>query len=114
MKKSEIVRSLFVTKYMNHGGFGETFRAIRNYLGFALTEVADAAGIKKGYLSGIETGTMAPPTEQVMAKLHSALSLKAAVSLEEFQAMAIVEKIKSRKLKTLFRIMLAGHLNRNK
>ncbi|MFG0329297.1 MAG: XRE family transcriptional regulator [Phycisphaerales bacterium] len=56
---------------------GQRIRARRNELGLTLQQLADRVDCAKGYLSMIETGRRPAPSEEMLARLESALLLEA-------------------------------------
>lgn len=55
--------------------YGQIVRTRRRELGFTLEDIAGQIGIVKGYLSGIETGAVAPPAPEVTEELAATLRL---------------------------------------
>lgn len=53
--------------------FGTHLRAIRHQRGLSLEKTADLAGIRKGYLSGIERNHVNPPSPPVIRELARVL-----------------------------------------
>lgn len=55
--------------------FGEIVRAARKSRLMSLKQLADAAGTFKGYICGIEKGTLNPPSPTMIRRLSQALGL---------------------------------------
>ena len=55
--------------------FGETIRTRRKECEMTLADLGKASGVKKGYLSGIERGKVAPPSHMVTCIIARVLSL---------------------------------------
>lgn len=56
---------------MSH--FGDLVRTLRKERGMILQEVAQKVGTHKGYISGIERGTVNPPSVKMIRKYAKAL-----------------------------------------
>ena len=56
--------------------FGEFVRARRKMLELTLEQVARKAGSHKGYISGIESGKVRPPSARMVKRMAKALRLK--------------------------------------
>jgi transcriptional regulator with XRE-family HTH domain len=61
--------------------FGEFLKARRQMCELTLEELAQKIGSHKGYLSGIETGAVAPPSPKVIKLLAEALKTDATTLL---------------------------------
>ena len=63
--------------------FGEVVRKLRQEKGETLEKVAKACGTHKGYISGIENGTVNPPSVKVIQKFakHFKTDAKALVKM---------------------------------
>lgn len=65
---------------MNNNPYGELVRQLRSEKNLTLVGVAKAAGIRKGYLSGIEHGKVNPPSAPVVRALAQVLGAGGAAS----------------------------------
>ena len=60
---------------LNNGTVGEAIRARRTHLGWSLQKLADHVGCAKSYISEVETGRRALPSDDVLAKIESLMML---------------------------------------
>lgn len=60
---------------LDPAGFGAVVRARRGELGLSLADVAERVGCARSYLSAIETGRRATPSEEIVGRLEGALEL---------------------------------------
>ncbi len=67
---------------------GPYLRELRHQRGLSLEEVADQAGIRKGYLSGIERSQVNPPSPKVIRELSKILR----VPRKPLLFMSLIEK----------------------
>ncbi len=56
--------------------FGELLRRLRTEQGYTLDEVAQKIGTHKGYISGIETGSVNPPSVKFIRKIARLLRVE--------------------------------------
>lgn len=87
--------------------FGTHLREIRHRRGLSLEATADQAGIRKGYLSGIERNQVNPPSPPVIRELARVLG----TPKKRLLLMATIEKAPDEirgDLETAFAPMLGG------
>lgn len=60
---------------LNGGTVGEAIRARRTHLGWSLQKLADHVGCAKSYISEVETGRRALPSDDVLAKIEAFMML---------------------------------------
>jgi transcriptional regulator with XRE-family HTH domain len=65
----------------NPVSLADLIRARREELGITATELADRAGISKGYVHGLETGTNTKPSAQILFNVAEALDTTVAYLL---------------------------------
>lgn len=77
--------------------FSDVVRGLRKISGLRLAQVASRVGIQKGYMSGIETGKVNPPTVKVVLRIARVFkgvieSAKYRVSDQDWVELAWVSK----------------------
>lgn len=77
--------------------YGEEVRAAINTKGLTLQRVGDRCGTFKGYISGICTGNLNPPSERMTRKLSRVLGL----NVDRMLGLAVLQKRKSASLEGL-------------
>ncbi len=80
--------------------FGQEIRAARQQKGWSLAEVAQRVGTFKGYVCGIEKGTLNPPSERMTRKFVRVLGL----NIDRMLALAILQKRKAATLQAIVNV----------
>lgn len=80
--------------------YGQEVKAARLKKGKSLQTVADSCGTFKGYICGIESGSVNPPSEKMTRKLVRVLGL----NLDRMLALALLQKRKNASLQGILNV----------